>query len=250
MCLLHRTPLRPSQSADRLDGYRQALEEHFCITVTDPSGRLLEVNDRFCQVIGYAESELVGKPYEMLSSGRQTGETLTEMWETVHSGKTWRGELCDRAKNGADVCFESIVIPRFNCAGKIERFITISTDITAIRQQAQALQATIDNFPGGLALIDRELRLVACNRLYRTLLDLPDPFFMGEPPKLETLVRYRAERGDYGPGPVERDCQRAAEDAAEPGADHHGAQRARRAAFWRSAAFPSKAAPISIPMST
>ena len=49
----------PSQSADRLDGYRQALEEHFCITVTDPSGRLLEVNDRFCQVIGYAQSELV-----------------------------------------------------------------------------------------------------------------------------------------------------------------------------------------------
>ena len=216
----------PSQSADRLDGYRQALEEHFCITVTDPSGRLLEVNDRFCQVIGYAESELVGKPYEMLSSGRQTGETLTEMWETVHSGKTWRGELCDRAKNGADVCFESIVIPRFNCAGKIERFITISTDITAIRQQAQALQATIDNFPGGLALIDRELRLVACNRLYRTLLDLPDPFFMGEPPKLETLVRYRAERGDYGPDGGRGDCQRAAEDAAEPGADHHGTQRA------------------------
>ena len=194
----------PSQSADRLDGYRQALEEHFCITVTDPSGRLLEVNDRFCQVIGYAQSELVGKPYEMLSSGRQTGETLTEMWETVHSGRTWRGELCDRAKNGADVCFECIVIPRFNRAGQIERFITISTDITAIRQQAQALQATIDNFPGGLALIDRELRLVACNRLYRTLLELPDPFFTGEPPKLETLVRYRAERGDYGQGSVEQ----------------------------------------------
>ncbi len=193
-----------SQCADRLDGYRQALEEHFCITVTDPSGRLLEVNERFCQVIGYAESELVGKPYEMLSSGRQTGETLIEMWETVHSGRTWRGELCDRAKSGADVCFESIVIPRFNRSGTIERFITISTDITAIRQQAQALQATIDNFPGGLALIDRELRLVACNRLYRTLLELPDPFFMGEPPKLETLVRFRAERGDYGQGEVEQ----------------------------------------------
>ena len=126
------------------------------------------------------------------------------MWETVHAGSTWRGELRDRAKSGADVCFEFIVIPRFNDDGEIERFITISTDITAIRQQAQTLQATIDNFPGGLALIDRELRLVACNRLYRTLLELPDSFFIGEPPKLETLVRYRAERGDYGPGSVEQ----------------------------------------------
>ena len=51
---------KPSQITDRLDGYRQALEEHFCITVTDPNGCILEVNDRFCQVVGYAESELVG----------------------------------------------------------------------------------------------------------------------------------------------------------------------------------------------
>ncbi len=193
-----------SQITDRLAGYQQALEEHFCITVTDPDGRLLEVNDRFCQVIGYAQSELVGQSYEMLSSGRQTLQTLQEMWETVHAGRTWRGELRDRAKSGADVCFESIVIPRFNGDGDIERFITISTDITAIRQQAQTLQATIDNFPGGIALVDRGLRLVACNRLYRTLLELPDTLFTGEPPKLETLVRFRAERGDYGPEPVEQ----------------------------------------------
>jgi diguanylate cyclase (GGDEF)-like protein/PAS domain S-box-containing protein len=193
----------PNPRNDRLDGYRQALEEHFCITVTDPSGRLLEANDRFCQVIGYDQSELVGQPYELLSSGQRTSETLETMWETVHSGRTWRGELCDHAKSGANVWFESIVIPRFGRDGQIERFITISTDITAIREQAQTLQATIDNFPGGLALIDRELRLVASNRLYRTLLDLPDGFFTGEPPKLEALVRYRAERGDYGPGPVE-----------------------------------------------
>ena len=193
----------PNQTTDRLDGYRQALEEHFCITVTDPSGRLLEVNDRFCQVIGYDQSELLGQPYELLSSGQRTSETIEMMWETVHSGRTWRGELCDRAKSGANVWFESIVIPRFSRDGKIERFITISTDITAIREQAQTLQATIDNFPGGLALVDRELRLVASNRLYRTLLGLPDAFFTGDPPKLEALVRFRAERGDYGAGPIE-----------------------------------------------
>ena len=218
----------PNPRNDRLDGYRQALEEHFCITVTDPSGRLLEANDRFCQVIGYDQSELVGQPYELLSSGQRTSETLETMWETVHSGRTWRGELCDHAKSGANVWFESIVIPRFGRDGQIERFITISTDITAIREQAQTLQATIDNFPGGLALIDRELRLVASNRLYRTLLDLPDGFFTGEPPKLEALVRYRAERGDYGPGPVE----------------------VAVSASWRSAVFRLRAARISSPIST
>jgi diguanylate cyclase (GGDEF)-like protein/PAS domain S-box-containing protein len=195
-------PLSDGSIADRLDGYRQALEEHFCITVTDLNGRLLEVNDRFCKVVGYEPFELVGQHYELLSSGMRMSETLEEMWQTVLSGKTWRGELCDRAKDGADVCFESIVIPRFNRHGKIEQFITISTDITAIRQQAQTLQAMIDHFPGGIALIDRDLNLVASNRLYRTLLDLPDSLFASATLKLETMVRFRAERGDYGPVPV------------------------------------------------
>ncbi len=197
-------PNSKARVSDRLDGYRQALEDHFCITVTDCSGRLIEVNKRFCEVIGYAETELLGQSYELLSSGRHAPESLEEMWSIVNAGRTWRGEFCDRAKSGADVWFESIVIPRFTRDGKIEQFITISTDITPIREQAQTLQAIIDNFPGGIALIDREARLVTSNKLYRTLIELPDELFAQRAPKLEALVRFRAERGDYGTAlPVE-----------------------------------------------
>jgi PAS domain S-box-containing protein len=161
------------------------------------------VNKRFCEVIGYSESELLGQPYDMLSSGQHAPEWLEEMWHIVHAGRTWRGEFCDRCKSGADVWFESIVIPRFNREGAIEQFITISTDITPIRQQAQTLQAMIDNFPGGIAPVNRDGRLVS-NGLYRTLLDLPEELFAGGPPMLETLVRFRPKRGDYGTAlPVE-----------------------------------------------
>lgn len=186
---------------DRLAGYRQALEEHFCITVTDTAGRLIEVNDRFCAVVGYAEAELSGQHYELLCPG-WTDSSIEKMWSTVTAGKTWRGQLRDRAKNGEEVWFESIVIPRFNRDGEIEQFITISTDITAIRSQSQTLRAMIEHFPGGLALIDRESTVIATNKLYRTLLELPDELFAHGAPKLETLVRFRARRGDYGALPV------------------------------------------------
>ena len=202
---------------DKLAGYRQALEEHFCITVTDPTGRLLEVNDRFCEMLGYTEEELLGQHYELLSSsGARTDAALEGMWETVQSGRTWRGELCDKAKSGALVCFESIVIPRFGPNGAIERFITISTDITAIREQAQTLRAMIDHFPGGIALIDRDMVLVASNKLYWELLDLPEETFAGAPQKLETLVRFRAERGDYGPAPIEEAVRTRMETLLSP----------------------------------
>lgn len=187
----------------RLKAYRQALEEHFCMTVTDATGKLQEVNDRFCKVMGYTESELVGQHYEMLSAGSWPNGAMDEMWRTVQSGRTWRGELRDRNKTGNDVWFESIVIPHFDSSGRIDQFVTISTDITPIREQALTLEAMIESFPGGLALIDRTLTVKAVNKLYRTLLDLPDYLFAGPPPKLEDLVRFRAERGDYGPLPVE-----------------------------------------------
>ena len=198
-----RSPRDPSQTSDRLNAYRQALEEHFCISVTDSNGRLLEVNGRFCEVTGYTEDELIGQHYDLLSSGRHTNEFIDEMWDTVRAGKTWRGEFCDRSKSGSEIWFESIVIPRFNAQGTIDHFVTISTDITPIREQADTLQVMIDNFPGGIALIDRDGRLAASNRLYRTLLDMPESLFSEPHPRLETLVRFRAERGDYGTGNVE-----------------------------------------------
>lgn len=194
----------PSDATDRLDAYRQALEEHFCITVTDAHGRLLEANAQFCQVTGYREDELVGHDYQQIfGSGRHTSEFLEEMWATVCAGKTWRGEFCDRSKSGTDIWFESIVIPRFNDEGTIDRFITISTDVTSIREQSVTLQVMIDKFPGGIALIDRDGCIAASNTLYAALLDLPEKLFSDSRVSLEKLVRFRAERGDYGPGEID-----------------------------------------------
>lgn len=190
------------EGIDRLDAYRQALEEHFCITVTNAEGRILEANRRFCDVTGYGEAEVVGVRYDQLNKTPRTGTIIKEMWATVCAGKTWRGQFCDRAKNGSAIWFESIVIPRFE-GGAIDRFITISTDITQIRQQTETLQVMIDNFPGGIALIHRDGRVAASNKLYRTLLDMPEWLFADPHPPLETLVRFRAERGDYGPGAVD-----------------------------------------------
>jgi diguanylate cyclase (GGDEF)-like protein/PAS domain S-box-containing protein len=193
----------PCSVTSRLDAYRQALEEHFCITVTDSDGSLLEVNARFCDVTGYTSEELIGQHYDLLSSGRQAPEFIGEMWQTVRAGRTWRGEFCDRSKSGDEIWFESIVIPRFGQDGTIDHFITISTEVTPIHEQADRLQAMIDYFPGGIALIDRDYRLAASNKLYRTLLDLPESLFAEPHPLLEELVRFRARRGDYGLGEVE-----------------------------------------------
>ena len=65
------------------------------------------------------------------------------------------------------------------------------------------LQAIIDNFPGGIGFFDRDLRVVVCNDRAKEILDLPARFFANGPPLLEDILRFNAQRGEYGPGDIE-----------------------------------------------
>ena len=72
-----------------------------------------------------------------------------------------------------------------------------------IAERTSHLQAIVDNFPGGIGLFDRDLRLLVCNERAKTLLELPAQLFAGGRTALEDLLRFNARRGEYGPGDVE-----------------------------------------------
>lgn len=65
------------------------------------------------------------------------------------------------------------------------------------------LQNVIEYLPSGVSLFDSELRLVSWNREFKRLLEFPDALLAGGGTHLETLFRYNADRGDYGPGDPE-----------------------------------------------
>lgn len=72
--------------------------------------------------------------------------------------------------------------------------------VEGMRDRMRLLEAVLENFPGGIALFDSGMNLVLCNRQQRTLLGYPEELFAAGNPSLETLVRFNAERGDYGHG--------------------------------------------------
>jgi diguanylate cyclase (GGDEF)-like protein len=70
--------------------------------------------------------------------------------------------------------------------------------------QALLLQVIADNFPGGISVMDRDLRVIFTTRAARRILDLPDSIFAKGPPQLEEIFRFNASRGEYGTGDVEK----------------------------------------------
>src|SRR5450432_3977549 len=83
------------------DALLRTIHMHSIVSVTDRAGRIVDVNDSFCKISGYSRDELVGKTHRVVNSGVQSPEFWIDLWRNIASGKPWRGEICNRTKEGA-----------------------------------------------------------------------------------------------------------------------------------------------------
>lgn len=89
--------------------------------------------------------------------------------------------------------------------GRPTRMIGVDIDITArkeleikVRESLQLLNTTLDSFPGGICMHDKDLVLTVANKGYYEINGLDEAWFpVGS--TLEDILRHITERGDYGP---------------------------------------------------
>ncbi|WP_443696585.1 PAS domain-containing protein, partial [Pseudomonas sp.] len=124
----------------RLKALRSAIDQHAIISVADGAGNIVHVNDRFCQISGYSRKELLGKNHRLIKSTVHDSTYYQALWGTISAGKTWRGELCNRAKNGDAYWVEATIIPFLDAAGKPVQYMSVRTDITALKCSENALR--------------------------------------------------------------------------------------------------------------
>ncbi len=118
------------RALEELEQYRRALDQHAIVSVTDARGALLHVNDGFCQASGYGRDELIGRTHRLVASGRHERTAFSEMWAAISRGKVWRGELCNRRKDGALRWFSATITPITGRGRSIERYVAVYTDTT------------------------------------------------------------------------------------------------------------------------
>lgn len=110
------------------------------VLITDVDGIIEYVNPKFTEITGYTREEVVGKKPSILKSGNKTQEEYRLLWETIKSGKEWRGVFLNKKKNGELYWASSSISSVKDASGNIINFVSIQEDITKIIKAEEDLQ--------------------------------------------------------------------------------------------------------------
>jgi PAS domain S-box-containing protein len=134
------------------------------ILTTDLSGKITHANEAFCKISGYSKEELIGNNCRIINSGYHPKEFFTSMYRTIHSGDLWRGEICNRNKNGSVYWVETTIVPLTNQAGKLTGFYSLRVDITHQKETENDLNMILDALPSMVICKDERNNILRMNQ--------------------------------------------------------------------------------------
>ena len=105
------------------------------VTISDPEGRIVWVNDAFTRKSGYTSEEVIGRfPDELLEFQRSDWVTAGQVAAVKLGPGPAKGEVFNQGKHGQKYWTRVDTQPTHNAQGELTGYISVETDITAEKE--------------------------------------------------------------------------------------------------------------------
>jgi len=109
---------------------RLLLEKYVINSSTDLKGNITYVSKAFCEISGYTEKELLGKPHNIVRHPDTPKSTFKEVWQTIQNKEIWRGRIKNKKKDGGYYWVYATIEPLLDAKGELEGYAAVRIDIT------------------------------------------------------------------------------------------------------------------------
>ncbi len=176
----------------------QTLDRFAIVSEIDRDGRIVQVNESFRRISGFSNEEVIGRRHDEFAVDADDTRVPPIPWDPLQRGESWRGEIRNRARDGSEYWLDSIVAPLLHADGSIEKFISISADVTPIKllqQEAERarlaaeeanrfLQEVTDRLPLRIAYLDQDHRFLFVNAAQCQAYGKPREEILGTRPRV------------------------------------------------------------------
>jgi len=136
--------------------------DNIIASLTDTRGIITYVSDAYVKISGYNKKELLGKSQNIVRHPDMPSSIFKELWETISSGKTWKGEIKNLKKNKEFYWVIATIIPQRDDEGSIIGYASVRQDITDKKEAIllhNQIQNMLDNIEDGFLIFDKNFKV-------------------------------------------------------------------------------------------
>ncbi len=146
--------MMPFLNRDNARSVLNAISRSLAVIEFDPTGKILTVNDNFCEAMGYERSEIVGRHHRLFVEPEIAGtDEYQAFWTALANGRYDRGQYKRLAKGGREIWIEATYNPVL-VGSKVVKVVKIATDITNVKLKSMEDAGKLEALSRSAAVIE------------------------------------------------------------------------------------------------